>query len=348
VATISIQDARGYVQAIRNELGKRGEDVKFAFIILPTNQLKTYSDVKKICVLDYGIGCQCFLAKNMNRNDPKSKQKLGSICVKVAIQITAKLGGVPWGLKIPVKKLMVLGFDVYHCSERKGQSAGALVSTTDQTLTRYHSTVGFHKDKSELAHNLTASMLKSLNAYLLENNGALPDKVVLFRDGVGEGQINYVLDYEIPRLRQAIGDLYKDKEQEMAKLSVVIVTKKINSRALLQKSGHGGITYDNVGPGTVIDNTITLPERYDYFMVAQSVNQGTVSPTNYNVVLDESEFSPDHMQKLSYKLCHLYYNWCGTVAVPAPCQYAHKLAYLTGVALNNEAPQPLATTLWYL
>ena len=33
------------------------------------------------------------------------------------------------------------------------------------------------------------------------------------------------------------------------------------------------------------------------------------------------------LQKLSYKLTHLYYNWPGTVRVPAPCQNAHKVFY---------------------
>ena len=28
----------------------------------------------------------------------------------------------------------------------------------------------------------------------------------------------------------------------------------------------------------------------------------------------------------SYKLTHMYYNWPGTVRVPAPCQYAHKVS----------------------
>lgn len=49
-------------------------------------------------------------------------------------------------------------------------------------------------------------------------------------------------------------------------------------------------------------------------------HQGTVSPTHYVVIHDESEMSVDTIQKLSYKMTHLYYNWNGTVRVPAPCQ----------------------------
>lgn len=83
-------------------------------------------------------------------------------------------------------------------------------------------------------------------------------------------------------------------------------------------------------------------------MVSQDVRQGTVSPSNYNVVYDESGWPADRIQQLSYKMTHLYYNWSGTVAVPAMCQYAHKLAYLTGVALNDKAHKRLQNNLWYL
>ena len=71
----------------------------------------------------------------------------------------------------------------------------------------------------------------------------------------------------------------------------------------------------------VMDNV-----RYDFFLVSQSVRQGTVNPTSYNVVEDTSGLKPEHLQKLTYKLTHLYYNWPGTVRVPAPCQYAHKVS----------------------
>ena len=62
-------------------------------------------------------------------------------------------------------------------------------------------------------------------------------------------------------------------------------------------------------------------------IVFNSLYQGTVSPTHYIVVHDNTGLKPDILQKISYKLTHMYYNWPGTVRVPAPCQYAHKLAY---------------------
>lgn len=38
---------------------------------------------------------------------------------------------------------------------------------------------------------------------------------------------------------------------------------------------------------------------------------------------------------LTYKMCHLYYNWPGTIRVPAPCQYAHKIAFLVGQSIHK-------------
>ncbi len=52
-----------------------------------------------------------------------------------------------------------------------------------------------------------------------------------------------------------------------------------------------------------------LSLRYDFFIVSQAVRFGCVAPTHYNVVFDNSGLKPDHMQRLTYKLCHMYYNW---------------------------------------
>jgi len=82
--------------------------------------------------------------------------------------------------------------------------------------------------------------------------------------------------------------------------------------------------------------------------VSQSVRQGTVNPTSYNVVEDNSNLSPDKLQILTYKLCHLYWNWQGTVRVPATCQYAHKLSNMVGDVLHEKHHRDLDNRLYYL
>ena len=88
--------------------------------------------------------------------------------------------------------------------------------------------------------------------------------------------------------------------------------------------------------------------RYDFYLIPQTASQGAVSPSAYNVIWDTAGLDPDKIQRLTYKFCHLYYNWSGTVAVPAPCQYAHKLAHLVAVAIGQKAHPELAYNLHFL
>ena len=85
-------------------------------------------------------------------------------------------------------------------------------------------------------------------------NGCLPDKIIMYRDGVGEGQIPYVLEHEVKQMNVGTRDTYSDYGFEIPKLTFTIVTKKINTRGFMR----GKL---NLPVGTVIDTNITLPER---------------------------------------------------------------------------------------
>jgi len=61
--------------------------------------------------------------------------------------------------------------------------------------------------------------------------------------------------------------------------------------------------------GMVCDNTVTLAERYDFFLVPQKTTQGTASPTSYNIIADTTGISPNAQQRLAFCMSHLYYNW---------------------------------------
>lgn len=77
---------------------------------------------------------------------------------------------------------------------------------------------------------------------------------------------------------------------------------------------------ENAPPGTVLDHSITCRGLFDFYLVSQQMRHGTVTPTHYVVVVNEPDLSADILQQLSYKLTYQYFNWPGSIRVPAPCQ----------------------------
>lgn len=318
-----------YVRALEEVISSK--DPQLIMCIVSNNRLDCYSAIKKKCCVDRAVPTQVIVAKSL------TAKGVMSIATKVAIQLCCKIGGAPWTVEIPLSGLMVVGFDVCHEPGSKTTSYGALVASLDKAMSRYFSAVSVHSSGEEVSNNIRAHMASALHKYKEYNAGALPQRIVIYRDGVGEGDIPYVYEYEVELLKRELNNMYAGQP---FKLAFIIVTKRINTRLFLNK--------ENPPPGTLVDDCITKPERYDFFLVSQSVRQGTVSPTSYNVISDNVGLDPDKLQRLTYKLTHLYFNWSGTVRVPAPCQYAHKLAYLVGQAIRQPPNSRLQGLLYFL
>jgi len=304
-------------------------------VVIPNNKGDHYAVVKKKCCIDKPIPSQVMTSTVLNK--PKG---LMSVATKVALQMNCKLGGEPWAVKIPLKNTMVIGYDTYHDSLHKDKSVGAVVASVNSTFTKFISMADFHSNQSEMTDRMCPAIAKALSRYN-SLNGCLPERVIMYRDGVGDGQIPYVVEHELAAIEKCfevagMGD--------SVKFTYIIVSKRINTR-FFRMNGKPS----NPPSGTVVDDVVTLPERYDFFLVSQSVRQGTVNPTSYNVIKDTSGLRPHHLQGLTYKLCHLYYNWPGTVRVPQVCQLAHKLALLVGDSLHKmPAEGHLDDLLYYL
>ena len=78
--------------------------------------------------------------------------------------------------------------------------------------------------------------------------------IILFRDGVGDGQIMYVRDTEV---REIIA-CFKSAGIENVKFSFIIVSKRINHRFFTGS----GPTSDNPHSGTIVDDVVTDPQRF--------------------------------------------------------------------------------------
>ncbi|KAF0300728.1 Piwi-like protein Ago3 [Amphibalanus amphitrite] len=305
---ISLQNERTetFVEALRRAIGPQ---LQLALAVMPSQRDDRYAAIKRLCYVEMPVASQVVNFRTIN----KEFGKLRPIAFKIAMQINCKLGGELWSCRMPVGSTMLCGVDVYHDSPRhKDNSVLAFVSALNPDQTRYHSQARVQKQGQELGDTLSTCLLTAVRQWHRANN-ALPEHIVIFRDGVGEGQLAATEMHEIKQYESvftAFGDEYKPK------LNVVIVQKRINTRIFSAQ----GRSIANPGPGTIVDHSVTARHHFDFYLVSQHVNQGTVSPTHYIVLRDGGQWPPDALQKISYKACHLYYNWCGTVRVPAPVQ----------------------------
>ncbi|CAO1310298.1 unnamed protein product [Diamesa serratosioi] len=322
-----------YVQAIRKEL--TNPQIQIVVIIFPTMRDDRYAAVKRICCTELPIPSQVINSKTL-RNETKNR----SIVQKIALQMNCKMGGTLWSIKIPFQKVMICGIDTYHEANHKANSVTGFIASLNGTYTRWYSKAIIQKMKEEIGSGLTASLGLALAAYYTHNN-YYPEKIIVYRDGVGDGQLRYLEEFEIPQMKMGCKQIAHDYSPLM---TYIVVQKRINNKFF--QSGPDGLK--NPLPGSVLDHTITRKYMYDFYMIAQHVREGTTTPSHYIVVQDENNFSPDILQQLTYKLCFLYYNWPGTVRVPAPCQYAHKLAYLVGLSVKRTVDEKLCDKLFFL
>jgi len=97
----------------------------------------------------------------------------------------------------------------------------------------------------------------------------------------------------------------------------------------------------NPTPGTVINSGIVEPNVYDFYLVSVISRQGCVSPTHYTVLYDSIGEAEEKIQLLTFKLCFTYYNVSGSIKVPAPIQYANRLANLVGDRSKGKGGPPI-------
>lgn len=135
-------------------------------------------------------------------------------------------------------------------------------------------------------------------------------------DGVGDGQLKLCKEFELPQIKKACRLLDANYNPFV---TFIVVRKRVHTR-IYKKSSTQNQCYENPPAGTVIDHSITRCGLFDFYLVSQNMRHGTVTPSHYVVIENESELTPDILQQLSYKLTYQYFNWPGSIRVPAPCQ----------------------------
>lgn len=331
-----LQPQPGNIQKeIKGLLDKHGK-LDLILGIMSNTDTAIYNSIKQTCDVTYGV-------KNVNVQASKltSDRGLDQYCANVGLKINLKLGGANQSLKnmglFGDGKTMLVGLDVTHPSPGSTDNApsvAGIVASVDKDLAQWPADIVVQKRRDEMVSDLDRLLQSRIRLWASHNEGAFPENIVVYRDGVSEGQYNLVIDKELPLLKQACKTVYsaKDTANGLPKMAIIIVGKRHNTRFYPTNPGDAERS-NNPQPGTVVDRGISEGRSWDWYQQAHSCLQGTARPAHYFTVWDEI-FHPkypsdangpgaaDVLQELTHKMCYLFGRATKAVSVCPPAYYA--------------------------
>ncbi len=75
----------------------------------------------------------------------------------------------------------------------------------------------------------------------------------------------------------------------------------------------------------VVDSNATQKNKFEFYLQPQYVNQGTATPSHYQVMYYDQEnntLEMENLQKLTYYLTYYYWTWHGAIRIPAILKFS--------------------------
>jgi len=237
----------------------------FILCIFGDNPKNLYSQVKQAAEGDghAGVLTQCIRDQNVeNRGEPVRDDVVRNILLKV----NAKLGGIDHvpimderlfsKINILEYPTLILGMDVTHAVPSFACVTGSINRTGMPYMMHIQAQAKDNPQDfgaAEVIKDLDQIVNKMIKKFEKETS-YFPGRIIVYRDGVGEGQFPEILQKEMMAIRKACTAVKADYKPPITFLAV----QKRHKARLIRKEGNKipGGTDGNVPPGTVVDTDI--------------------------------------------------------------------------------------------
>ncbi|CAJ0586539.1 unnamed protein product, partial [Mesorhabditis spiculigera] len=329
----------------QNELEKAFEQAKkqgLEFIFLVTDDQTIIQDKIKVLERRYEIATQNI--KSKTAGELPSGRKATTI-ENIINKFNMKLGGLNYTLKINGHTLLdtadVLVLGIGAVAPPSGISldsgdnvkmpiiVGYSANTTEHPgafVGDFHVAASEHNDSQLIGHLVVEQALNEwlTMGKLTKGSRPLPKQLIIYRGGVPEGEFDKLRTHELPMIRKTMR-MVAGSSQDEIKLTYVIVSKDHCVR--IYKSNAHDCPFDqNVTPGTIVDTGLTHPKFRQFYLNSHIALQGSAMTPRYTALVDESGWSTDDFQRLTYNLCFMHQIVNMPTSLPSPLYIANKYA----------------------
>lgn len=367
--TVTDQNYDSILDNIFKRMATDQRKPELLLVILPRNDAGIYNRVKYCGDITYGLHTVCVVGSKFSKIKGNQGYDL-QYFANVALKFNLKKGGINQALE-PAKlgiishgKTMVVGIDVTHPSPGSSSNApsvAGMVASINKGLGQWPAILRIQDEaRQEMVSDLGEMLITRLRLWQKHNSNALPENILVYRDGVSEGQYQLVLDKELPLLEKACAKVYPPSKDKHPKMTVIVVGKRHHTRFYPTSTNNIDERSSNPKNGTVVDRGVTEPRNWDFFLQAHTAIQGTARPAHYFIIHDDIfsgrrpdppfQNTADVLEDLTHNMCYMFGRATKAVSICPPAYYADLVCerarcYLSGFYDASPGPTPTASTI---
>ncbi|KAI1382981.1 Piwi-domain-containing protein [Hypoxylon trugodes] len=303
----------------------------FFLVVLP-DKSGTYHIVKRLADIEIGVKTVCILANVLSDNKKNTPSLAGNLALKLNLKFgygNQTVQSPNLGQIIDLEETMIVGIDVTHSPVHGDSSIAGMVASCDPRLAQWPAVLRRQVEaRQEMVSHLQEMFTTRLRLWANKNNNKYPRNILVYRDGVSEGQYSQVLKKELEQLREACKSIYRNGETP--NITIIIVAKRHHTRFFVNKEEEKGKKNNtgNPAPGTVVDRGVTEAVTWDFFLQPHNPFKGVARPTHYFVVYDQifrelhKQNAANQLELFTLGLCYLFGRTTNAVGVCTPAYYA--------------------------
>ena len=314
---------------------------KMAMIVLDQNTRNLYPTIKDYIYSQAGIASQCMLHDEQARPSINkfSMSYYSAVLNQMVVKAQGELFEIKFCDKLSKGKSMIIGIE---SSRFKDKIKYHLSASYNENLNKFYNDGKSANIKENHIDTLLFLLKNALDHFSKNNKNTLPETVIIYREGMYNDLSNdKFVKNEIIEIEKFFKGNYR--ENYKPKLTVFNVNKRINLKFFekLEKD-----SYKSVPIGTCIDDEVTTPDLFEFYLQCMEYEKGVSIPVQYLCIFNNNEdLTMADFEEITFNQSYYRWNSSGPTRIPVALANAEEMnryhsKYLTHDVLNSLKDSP--------
>jgi aubergine-like protein len=297
---------------------------KFGFVFLSRNFEKHYGELKNYFVNQLYLITQFGITRKL-----LDVKRGNTMQFNLIEQFNIKIGGENHYINF-VKENLMKESDVYlviglksQVNRKTGKIKFCMTSTKNRFLNCINTSMKECDNNKQKRQELLQNMFKDAIKNLMKFSPKAPNYIILYRRG-GNAMDNLKLaidekDIFINVIKELESSQNKGTEVKIP-FYYICCNLKCDMKFFEYSDNKGTKTFGNPKSGLIIDESVTQKNKFEFYIQPQFVNQGTATPSHYQVMCtyqhSDDILKLEQLEKITFYLCYYYFTWSGAIREP--------------------------------